>query len=249
MKTFICLSGLPRSGSTLLSSILSQNPAIHAEGNSGLCQIMWDTLNSCQSSAREQLSATGRYEKTTHDILNTLPSIYYKDVECPIVIDKCRSWTMPANVDILKRFIGDVKIICLERPIGDIVKSFINLAIKNNWSEERIKVFEQDLLRPESEPIMRSLFGLNWAKKNDEGNFIFIKYDEIVTNPKQVIDKIYKFCNIPFFEHDFTNIINKHPENDQVYNMIGQHEVRNTIEKRKITVELSAETLDKIKNL
>ena len=42
------LSGLPRTGSTLLSAILYQNPKIHAEGNSGLCQLMWDLEVSCK---------------------------------------------------------------------------------------------------------------------------------------------------------------------------------------------------------
>ena len=34
MKTFHFLSGLPRSGSTLITSLLNQNPQIHASTNS-----------------------------------------------------------------------------------------------------------------------------------------------------------------------------------------------------------------------
>jgi len=49
---FVCLSGLPRSGSTLLSAILSQNPLIHAEGNSAVCQLMWDMQMSCFNTSR-----------------------------------------------------------------------------------------------------------------------------------------------------------------------------------------------------
>ena len=44
---FIGLSGLPRSGATLLSAILDQNPEIHAEGSSAVCQLMWDVHKSC----------------------------------------------------------------------------------------------------------------------------------------------------------------------------------------------------------
>ncbi len=43
-KNFYFISGLPRTGSTLLSSILYQNPLIHTEGNSALCQLMWDIM-------------------------------------------------------------------------------------------------------------------------------------------------------------------------------------------------------------
>ena len=60
MEQFVCLSGLPRSGSTLLTAILSQNPLIHAEGNSAVCQLMWDLHQSGLTTAKEQLKANGR---------------------------------------------------------------------------------------------------------------------------------------------------------------------------------------------
>jgi len=69
---FVCLSGLPRSGSTLLSAILSQNPLIHAEGNSAVCQIMWDTHTSCFTKANEQLRANNR-EQTIFDLVSQIP--------------------------------------------------------------------------------------------------------------------------------------------------------------------------------
>ena len=59
-KKFFFISGLPRTGSTLLSSILYQNPLIHAEGNSPLCQLMWDNYVSCLSNSQEQLRANNK---------------------------------------------------------------------------------------------------------------------------------------------------------------------------------------------
>ena len=41
MKTYHFLAGLPRSGNTLLSSILNQNPLIHSSPLSPINQIMW----------------------------------------------------------------------------------------------------------------------------------------------------------------------------------------------------------------
>ena len=97
----MCLSGLPRTGSTLLSGLLSQNPTIHAEGNSGLCQIMWDTQQSCEHFAKEQLTANNRLH-SVKDIVSQLPHSYYKgnDPKESIVVDKCRSWALPANMQI-----------------------------------------------------------------------------------------------------------------------------------------------------
>jgi sulfotransferase len=164
-KQFVCLSGLPRTGSTLLSAILCQNPKIHAEGNSALCQIMWDVQQSCIGSAKEQLLANKRYN-TMYDIIAKLPELYYKDIEESIIVDKCRSWTLEANIEMLKNYITkDYKIIVLERPIVEIVKSFIKLYKSNNYCTDG---FEENLLKSGSEPIMRSLNGITPTGKKNE---------------------------------------------------------------------------------
>ena len=54
MKTFFFISGLPRSGSTLLSSILKQNPDFYADISSpveGLCTTSIDLLTGCESNS------------------------------------------------------------------------------------------------------------------------------------------------------------------------------------------------------
>lgn len=246
MKKFIGLSGLPRSGSTLLSSILSQNPEIHAEGNSAVCQVMWDLEQSFNINCKEQLEATNR-QKTQFDIISEIPYIYYKDTDKPIIVDKCRSWTLPANLFLMQKYIDkNVKIIVFERPIIEIVKSFVSLRKQNNWEDD----LEQGLLDEGSEPIVRSLYGVKWAKENNENNtFLFIQYNDLINNTKEIINRIYKFIDEPIFEHDLNNIVNKHPENDKVYNMIGQHNIRPTISQRQINIELSQETIDKCQKL
>jgi len=244
---FVCLSGLPRTGSTLLSAILCQNPKIHAEGNSALCQIMWDVQQSCIGSAKEQLLANNRYN-TMYDIITKLPELYYKDIEESIIVDKCRSWTLEANIEMLKNYITkDFKIIVLERPVIEIVKSFVKLYKSNNYCTDS---FEENLIKPGSEPIMRSLAGINWAKQNNQNNnFLFISYNELVNNTEETIKKIYDFCGWEYFNHDFTNIVVKYPENDEVYKLSGQHKIRPTIEKIDNSIVLSKETEAQIFNL
>jgi sulfotransferase len=241
IKKIIGLSGLPRSGSTLLSAILSQNPDIHAEGNSAVCQLMWDMQNSCNGNAKEQLLANNRNE-TGRDLITSIPSIYYKDVKASIIIDKCRSWTLPDNMNMLYQYIGNnPKVIVLERPILDIVKSFVNLRKENNWQGN----LEEGLLDDWSEPIVRSLNGVKWAKENNKGEFLFIQYDELINNTQNIIDSIYEFCVLKSYKHDFTNIINKHQENDNVYGLLGQHDIRPTINKRNIDIKLSQNMINK----
>jgi len=224
MKQFVALSGLPRTGSTLLSAILHQNPQIHAEGNSAVCQLMWDMLQSCEQNCNEQLVANNRFD-TTYHLLNQIPDIYYQNITRQIVVDKCRSWTLPANQDLLRRFVTDTpKTIVLTRPIDEIVASFASLYEQNS------KEFDENaVLRENSEPIMRSLRGVEWAKQVNKGEFLFITYRELVDDTNTVLDNIYRFIGVERYEHDLSNIVNTMPENDAVYGLTGMHNVRPTM--------------------
>lgn len=221
---FVCLSGLPRSGSTLLSTILHQNPDIYAEGNSAVCQLMWDMQQSCETSAREQLEANYRFN-TAYDLISEIPNIYYQNTTRPIIIDKCRSWTLPANQDLLRRYVTDTpKTIVLTRPTDEIINSFALLHKAND------KPFDaNEYLREDSEPLMRSLRGVEWAKQVNAGEFLFVTYNELVTETNSVLDKIYSFIDAPRFDHDLKNIENVMCENDYVYGLAGMHDVRSQI--------------------
>jgi len=241
MKQFVALSGLPRTGSTLLSSILSQNPEIHAEGNSAVCQLMWDMQQSATNS--EQMKASRK--DLTNQLVAPIPHTYYSDVAKPIVVDKCRSWTLPANMQMLNQYFNNQpKVIVLVRPIVEIVASFMSLRKENGWQD-----LEAGLLNDGSEPIMRSLAGVEWARKNDDGEFLFVSYDELIDNTQGSLDRIYEHCGWETFEHNLDEIVNTHKENDDVYNLVGQHDVRSQISRRTVDVELSDELVDRCNRL
>jgi sulfotransferase len=216
------LSGLPRTGSTLLSSILSQNPEIYAGGNSSVCQLMWDMQISCENNSKEQLLANNKIT-TKHDLIKAIPYIYYKDVNQKYIVDKCRSWTLPDNIQLIKNYItSDPKIIVLTRDIDEIVESFAKLRKKNGWVGD----VKSDLLIKDSEPIMRSLNGVNYAKNNNNGEFLFIDYHDFISNPKNTLNSIYDFFKIKKYDHYFKGIKNIYPEDDLIYGLDGMHDVR-----------------------
>lgn len=226
-KNFFFISGLPRTGSTLLSSILYQNPLIHAEGNSALCQLMWDNYVSCLSNSKEQLMANNKLN-LDKIIISKLPFLYYENVDRPIIIDKCRSWTLKDNINLIDKYIThDYKIIIMVRPINEIVKSFMKLYLKNKvYSEEKL----EKLLIPNSEPIMRSLNGVLYAKQNNiNNNFLFVHYEDLINDPKLTLKKIYNFLGLEEYDHNFNNVVNYFQENDEIYGLIGMHEIRSNI--------------------
>ena len=227
---FIGLSGLPRTGSTALSSILSQNPNIHAEGNSAVCQLMWDMQKSCEDS--EQLKANKRCNDQDA-LVSSIPKIYYRDVDAEYVVDKCRSWTLYLNTEMIKRYITkNPKIIVMTRPINEILDSVLRVYESNNVVVDKDELFER-LLKPKSEPLMRSLDGVEFARKNNNGEFLFIEYQDLVSSPEDIVESIYSFCDIESFQHDFDNIVNKHPEDDSFYGLKNIHSVQKSMTSRK----------------
>ena len=239
-QQFVCLSGLPRSGSSLLSALLCQNPNLHAEGNSAVCQLMWDMQHSCNTNSKEQLYSNHRLS-TAIRLLSAIPHLYYEGISEKVVVDKCRSWTLEPNIQMLRDYIDkNVKVIVLERSVTEIVKSFAKLYRDSGvYSEEK----EMALVIPGSEPIMRSLVGVLSARENNkEGTFLFIQYDELVSHPKETMDKIYAFCGWEPFKHDFEKVEVKYTEFDDVYHLPGQHAVREKIEKHD-NITLLSQTL------
>lgn len=242
-KTFLGLSGMPRSGSTLLSAILSQNPNIHSEGTSSLSAIML-----------ENFQLLHKYNENFHvnkkpdrffNMVSSLPEIYYSDVYEPIIIDKCRLWTTQRALYMMYNFITpNPKIVVMERPLIDVVKSFVNILRKNNQSEEYINTILDD----GSTPIITALDGVRSAKAHNKGEFLFVQYDDLVNNPKDTIKNIYDFYEIEPFEHQFNNIICKHPEDDSVnfgFNRTGLHDIRPILSKQIVDIELSQDIIRK----
>jgi len=226
---FIALSGLPRTGSTLLSAILSQNPNIHAEGNSAVCQLMWVMHKSCEVS--EQLKASQRYQD--QDVLvSAIPKLYYRNTKAEYIVDKCRSWTLYLNTEMIKRYITkNPKIIVMTRPVDEILDSVLRLYKDNNVVVDKDFIAKK-LFEPGSEPLMRSLDGVKYAQKNNNGEFLFIEYSDLIADPKETIESIYKFCDIESFKHNFQKIINKHPEDDDLYGLKNIHKVYSSIRQK-----------------
>ena len=250
MKQFVCLSGLPRSGSTILSAILNQNPLIHAEGNSAVCQFIWDLHQSGTVNAAEQLNGNNR-TGTLQDIIQQIPNIYYKDRPSgkEIIVDKCRAWTNPANVALLRQYLDPaIKIIVLERSITAIMQSFMKLFQKNNWSKAYRYAILQALLVPHTEPVMLPLLGMQMARKENK-TFLFIHYDDLIAKPAETMERIYAFCGWEPFAHHFENIVNAHPENDAFYNLKDFHTIRATLNKEANTVILPPDILAKCQEI
>lgn len=155
-----------------------------------------------------------------------LPARYYSDVTRPVVIDKCRAWTMQSNVQMLREYVTpQPKIVVLVRDPADIIASFKSLFARNGRDD-----FDTSGMPDE---FNRNMLGVQMARDaNDPDTFLFVEFDDLIGGTQGELDRIYSFLGMESFEHDLGNIVTVNPEDDSVYGLQGMHDVRRTIGKR-----------------
>jgi sulfotransferase len=251
--------GLPRSGSTLLTALLNQNPQIHAGTLSPVFEVMYYTNDRLQG---EQAQAFPKPEVFRRMVSNVITE-YYSDRDEKVIVDKCRAW--PAHIDLIKEYITpDPKIICTVRHPLDILASFITLFHKDgglNFIDKAMLkqgMFITDdarchfMMNPGG-IVWESMNALATAFRQNQTQYIhFIQYDDLVSDPKRVMQGIHSYLRLKPFEYDFENIVQKDREKDkEVYGLPTMHEVRQKVEKKSkhYSEVLSEEVINKYKNM
>ena len=251
--------GLPRSGSTLLTALLNQNPQIHAGTLSPVFEVMYYTNDRLQG---EQAQAFPKPEVFRRMVSNVITE-YYSDRDEEVIVDKCRAW--PAHIDMIKQYITpDPKIICTVRHPLDILASFITLFHKDgglNFIDKAMLkqgMFITDdarchfMMNPGG-IVWESMNALATAFRQNQTQYIhFIQYDDLVSDPKRVMQGIHSYLRLKPFEYDFENIVQKDREKDkEVYGLPTMHEVRQKVEKKSkhYSEVLSEEVINKYKDL
>ena len=239
MKQLFFISGLPRSLSTTLCAILSQNSSITVTPTSPMLDLLCYT-----NEAFEKLNEkyTYDYKTVSANIYKGIVENFYKHFETPIVIDKHRGH--PRNVNPLKMFVlPNPKIVCTVRPIPDVIASYIKLIETNKQTDNfidndlrqknmhintsnRAKILWENYI---SDPYQSMVFGL----KNHREHLHIVEYDAFIKSPKEELSKIYKFFDLPLYEkHQFENIHNAcAEEKDAAWGLENLHKIRPKLEK------------------
>ena len=263
-KNFYFMSGLPRSGSTLLSSILNQNPRFYSGPSSPVVATMIALEN--QFSNDELFLGYPKPEQAKEIIASVLPQ-YYSDRKEPVIFDKNRSWTVRMNY-IPGYFDIQPKVICPVRDTAEILTSFISMMRRNPYEVNGKINFIDEMLVKNNIPLTddnrcefiaspngilgQSVEGLRKALMEGYDNSIhLVEYRDLVNNQKENVEKIYEFLGEELFEHDFNKLDNINRENDaQIYGFADMHDVRPTLEYVSKNPEdvLSPEILEKCKD-
>ena len=249
-KTYYFLAGLPRSGNTLLSSILNQNPNIYSSPLSPLLDLMWE-----YSKSYNYLNSIKRNEENKDrgsELLSSFSDTFYKDVKKPIIIDRQKDWGTPANLDLIKKYITKTpKIIVTVRDILEILASFISLnsdrlkkdAMNNNAFVNIYRSTEDcisEYLMQTNGEIDKALVSIASAfSLENKDIFHIVEYNDLVLRPQETMSGIYKFLELPDYKHDFDNIKKIESDNDiSLAYPENLHHVRKSLSKSSTSIDI-----------
>lgn len=237
-NSFHFISGLPRSGSTLLSAILRQNPRFSAAMTSPVASLV---------GAVHPKMCGGEFggffdDDTRANVLRGVFDGYYANrTSANVVFDTNRSWT--GRVSLLQALYPGSRVICCVREIGWIIDSIERMLAKNPLQLSRMFDFKPGTsVYARAETLMNSdtgLIGLAWSTLREAWfsdharQLILISYDRLVAAPQAIIARLYSELGEPAYTHDFNNVVYDEPDYDSHIGMPGLHKVRAQVELEK----------------
>lgn len=263
-KKYYFMSGLPRSGSTLLSALLNQNPRFHSGPSSPVVPTM---LTLEQALSQDELFLAYPKVPQAAKIIASVLENYYSDIDKPVIFDKNRSWV--DRLHYIPGYFGvEPKVLYPVRNIEEILASFISMYRRNPYKGEGKISFLDEMLIKSNIPLSddarceflcsnmgivgQSYNGLKKVFAEGKQNQIhLIEYNDLINEPEQTMHKIYDYLEEEYFQHNFEYIENIHRERDrEVYGLADMHEVRSKLEKVSTNPAeiLSENILSKCKN-
>lgn len=228
------ISGLPRSGSTLLAALLRQNPRFHAEMSSSVAAIY--------SAAQGAMSGRNDYhvfikEHQREAVLRGIFQSFYAHIqESMLVFDTNRIWC--SKVSGLATLFPDSKILCCVRSLAWVLDSIERLVQKNALVPSKLFNFEAHgtvytraesltgvggMVRAAHDGLQEAFFGENAHR------LLLIQYESLTRHPQSTMSAIYGFLGEKPFVHDFENVDYNADEFDRQFGMSGLHEVKRKV--------------------
>jgi sulfotransferase len=250
-KTYHFMAGLPRSGSTVLSALLNQNPEIYASPQTDLLSMLYELESKIPSyeSYRAKLM-----HPNFASVLYGMADTFYTPIDKPVVIDKNRGWGTPYNWDNLSLYVNpEGKVILTMRPILEVLASFIRIAQKTNKATASMPYLNDNLWAThyrnatdaQVESIMaangemdRAIFSIANLINNHRDKVHVVWFDDLLDRPQETMNGIYDFLGLNLFEHNFNNIKSVDNHDDfSGYGVLGLHDVGKKLTKPKTKVE------------
>jgi sulfotransferase len=236
MKKFFFISGLPRSGSTLLCNILAQNDSLFvSKATSGCHDVLFNIRNQWDKLIEHQAEGVD-YDQLKRVLQNVLNS--YHSTDKNLVVDKGRGWL--SLIEMSEFILGYVpKIIVPVRNLTEILSSFEKLwrnsTGSSQWNFEQNDYIKSqtvegrcDIWASANQPV-----GLAYNRVKDsisrgyKKDLLFVEFDDLTNKPAQTMKMVYDYLELPYYEHNFNNVQQYTREDDEgVHRIPNLHKIK-----------------------
>lgn len=236
MARYHFISGLPRSGSTLLAGILRQNPRFHAGMSSPVSGLVHGVLS--QVSAGSEFGAVVD-RPLRRRLLKGLFDAYYANApQDAVVFDTNRAWC--SRIGTVLDLYPDAKVIACVRNVGWVMDSIERLYRSDPF--EYTRLFGANMARStvysrlEGLAQHDQLVGHAWSSLREAfygehaASMLVVDYDLLAQAPQKVMPLVYRFIGEPAFDHDYEHVEYDAPEFDLPLGAPGLHKVRPKVE-------------------
>ena len=206
------LSGLPRSGSTLLGALLKQNPKLTGGMSSPLCGLIGRVQGAM--GPRTEFSSM-LDDGNRRDILQAVFEGYFKHIHGErTIIDTNRGWC--AKMPLIAALYPEAKVIVCVRDLVWIMDSFERVLRKNALGQSKMFDARDGMTthtRVNSLASPGGTVGFPWNATQEAfyGEFsdklIVVDYEALCREPQRTLQRLYAKLGLEPFEHDFENVV------------------------------------------
>lgn len=250
MKAIHFISGLPRSGTTLLGAILKQNPKFTAGVTTATTRILQAIEH---ATSRENPFAALLNDTQKLALRRAIFEAIYPGNR--IAWDKGHFWT--AKMAVIAAMFPDAKVIACVREIPWIMDSFERLYQRNPLEMSIFHGFKTDttvFLRCAKLGAPDGVVGrpFDALKEAYYGPFrdrlMLVEYPKLASQPMATMCRIYKFIGEDYFQHDFRNVDLSADELDASMGEPGLHRVSREVKFSPRSSILPPDLFDRYRN-
>jgi sulfotransferase len=232
-------SSLPRSGSTLLQNIFAQNPEFYATPTSGVLELLY--------AARANYSNSPEFKAQDADLMkqgwlgfcrNGLNGFYHGVTDKKYVVDKSRGWGI--HYGFLNSFYPEPKIVVMVRDLRSVFASMeknfrkhpemdsglvSHAEMRGTTTEKRVDIWAG------GQPVGLAIERLRQMMTDGTAEKVhFVRFEDLTRDSQMEMNKVYDYLGIERYQHDFNNVEQVTKEDDSVYGIYGDHQIRTKVE-------------------
>lgn len=253
MNKIVFTAGLPRAGSTLLGTILKQNPRFQASISGPLARYTRAIIH--ESSAQGGYRTECPPEKRKQ-LIKGLFNSYYDDPSKEVCVNHNRGW--PLLLPTIKDLYPDSKLILCVRDIDQILNSFEWLVRKQPYEftsmfspDESISVYSRcESLLSRGRTLDFAYTAVKEAITGEyKSSIMIMEYNNLAKNPEVMMKAFYSFIVEPYYPHDFSDVEASYDEFDEDVRLKGLHTTRKVVSFQEKEMIIPPDIRERVKGM